>query len=66
MKRTDLATKNIAELQALLDAKRAELVELAVEKTTSEFKTHHRFGLFRKEIAQILTTINAQRLAEKD
>ena len=59
MKYTDLQGKDIAELQKLLREKKFELFKLKVKLKTMQLTNTAELRAVRKDIARILTAINA-------
>ena len=59
MKYTDLQGKDIAELQKLLKEKKLELFTLKVKLKTMQLTNTAELRAVRKDVARILTAINA-------
>lgn len=60
MEYKDLKNKSIKELQELLAEKRGELRELTFKVGENQLKGVRKIRIIKKDIAQILTAINAK------
>lgn len=61
MKYTDLAQKDIVELQKELREKKVSLFTLKAKQKTMQLKNTNELHETRKDIARILTAINSKR-----
>lgn len=61
MKYTDLAQKDIVELQKELKEKKVSLFTLKAKQKTMQLKNTNELYETRKDIARILTAINSKR-----
>ncbi|MDQ1340451.1 MAG: large subunit ribosomal protein [Campylobacterota bacterium] len=61
MKYTDLAQKDIVELQKELKEKKVSLFTLKAKQKTMQLKNTNELHETRKDIARILTAINSKR-----
>ena len=61
MKYTDIAPKSIEELQKDLKEKKLSLFTLKAKQKTMQLKNTHELRETKKDIARIMTAINAKR-----
>lgn len=61
MKFTDISSKSVTELQALLKEKRGELFQLRVKLKTMQLTNSNEINALKKDIARIQTAITASR-----
>lgn len=69
MKKKDLKElqgKTIAELKAVFNEKKAELVKLKLNLVSKKIKNVHTFREKRKELARILTLIREKELIKEE
>ena len=60
MKKTDLAGKEIKELEGLLLQSKKELVDLKIDNALGKLKNPHAISAKRREFARILTVIRTK------
>ncbi len=61
MKFTDISSKSVTELQALLKEKKGELFQLRVKLKTMQLTNTNEINALKKDIARIQTAITASR-----
>jgi large subunit ribosomal protein L29 len=61
MKYTDIKDKTVVELQQELKDKRLALFTLKAKQKTMQLKSTHELSETKKDIARILTAINAKK-----
>ena len=61
MKYTEIKDKTIEELNSLLKEKRTQIFTLKIKQKTMQLQNTSELRGARKEIAQIMTAINAKR-----
>jgi len=61
MKYTDIATKSVEELQKELKEKKVSLFTLKAKQKTMQLKNTQELKETKKDIARIMTAINAKR-----
>jgi large subunit ribosomal protein L29 len=59
MKYSDLADKNLQELQAMLKAKKTELFTLKMKQKTMQLQNTSELSVAKKDIARINTAMTA-------
>ncbi len=63
MNYTEIAAKSAAELNSLLKEKKLQLFQLRQQLKTMQLRNPNEIRATRKEIAQILTALNAAKTA---
>jgi len=64
VKKTDLAGKEIKELEGLLLKSKKELVDLKMDNALGKLKNPHAISAKRREFARILTKIRTEELTK--
>ncbi|OHD97153.1 MAG: 50S ribosomal protein L29 [Sulfurimonas sp. RIFCSPHIGHO2_12_FULL_36_9] len=59
MKYSDLADKNIAELQAMLKEKKTQLFTLKIKKQMMQLQNTSELRIAKKDVARISTALSA-------